>query len=242
MKFLIVTILCCASGVLAGEPEDLAKNRKIYLEKLQEIEQERDAKVRQLTKRYIEILEKTQEDLTKDGKLDAALAVRDEIHRLNPLLKSGGKEKEFGASKQTATEESEKQELKKHPKDAEKFLNHYYKYFSEELSWDEAQKKCQEMGGYLVTISTERELEFVSKVSNNQFIWVGATDVLEEGKWLWVDGKAFDTTLFGSILRTDNKNNQDWLSLRVSKGQRFFDDHWITGKPGVQGYVCEWED
>ena len=67
--------------VLAKDPVDLVKNRKIYLAKLAEIEAERDEKVSNLTSKYVSILKKVQEKRTKVGDLEGALAVKKAIQQ-----------------------------------------------------------------------------------------------------------------------------------------------------------------
>ena len=80
------SILCLFISVLcvAGEPADLAKNRKVYLDKLQEIEAERNQKVADLTKKYLEILEGVKTSYTKKGDLESAIAVKAEIDGYRP--------------------------------------------------------------------------------------------------------------------------------------------------------------
>ena len=92
------------------------------------------------------------------------------------------------------------------------FNGHCYKFAGtdkdEAVPWTEADMKCEELGnGYrLASIHSERESAFIYTMLaeleetkygsqggvQNQF-WFGASD-LEEGKWNYTDGTAFDYT------------------------------------------------
>lgn len=85
MKTMMILCSLFVVSVTAGEPVELESKRKIYLRELAKIEAERDAKVKDLTKRYLKALEATQVAYTKKGDLDAALAVRKAIKQLVPL-------------------------------------------------------------------------------------------------------------------------------------------------------------
>lgn len=70
------------------------------------------------------------------------------------------------------------------PLDAKAFAGHSYKVFEEVLSWKDAQRRCEAMGGHLATISNSAENRFVLNLVKAKFpkpdsqdaIWVGATD------------------------------------------------------------------
>ena len=75
---------------------------------------------------------------------------------------------------------------------------HYYTYVTDSgISWDEASSGAQSMSyggssGYLATITTESEMQFIDSVvfgsgrPDNTF--VGGSDAYQEGVWRWVTG------------------------------------------------------
>jgi hypothetical protein len=89
MKTAILIMLATVTVLAAQEqrePLRILKNRKVYLEELQKINQERDDKVKNLTERYLKVLEGVKVAYTKEGNLEAALAAKKEIEGLKPVL------------------------------------------------------------------------------------------------------------------------------------------------------------
>jgi hypothetical protein len=70
---------------------------------------------------------------------------------------------------------------------AELFEGHCYQLIAEPTGWRDAERDCEQRGGYLVTISSEGELTredfdaeqtFVWNLANQMDVWIGATDGL----------------------------------------------------------------
>lgn len=83
-----------------------------------------------------------------------------------------------------------------HPSDAVLFGKHWYKVFTDRLSWDDAKAECEKLGGYLVCIESPEENLFVKNLAigtdNNARrripYWLGASDVEQERVFRWVNG------------------------------------------------------
>ncbi len=85
------------------------------------------------------------------------------------------------------------------PADAVTFNGHAYKFFPEKLSWTDAKRKCEQLGGHLPVVNDQAENDFLVKLCAGKFsnsdkiggptIWLGATDVENEGDWKLIDGK-----------------------------------------------------
>ena len=62
-------------------------------------------------------------------------------------------------------------QLKRHPETAISFKGNYYSFFAGCITWDDAQKQCKEIGGYLCCVETAEENEFLWKLSGQRSIW-----------------------------------------------------------------------
>jgi hypothetical protein len=73
--------------------------------------------------------------------------------------------------------------------------NHLYKRIDDTMSWHQAKAHCESLGGYLVTITSDQEQDFVfdNLVSDSpQNCWLGATDEEDEGNWRWSNSEKWD--------------------------------------------------
>ncbi|KAK7891331.1 hypothetical protein WMY93_023294 [Mugilogobius chulae] len=59
-------------------------------------------------------------------------------------------------------------------------------------SWQESRKYCQQRGADLIIINNVQEQEFANKVFGLN-VWIGLSDLEEEGVWRWVDGSLLNT-------------------------------------------------
>lgn len=73
---------------------------------------------------------------------------------------------------------------------------HRYAITSDKLNWDEAKQFAIEQGGYLVIIDSNEENSFIREtyritlnVNNEDILWIGLSDVAEEGTFRWVNGE-----------------------------------------------------
>ncbi|XP_058877565.1 C-type lectin domain family 4 member E-like, partial [Acipenser ruthenus] len=114
------------------------------------------------------------------------------------------------------------------PQNWELFNGKCYYFSTDRMNWHSSRDKCTSLGGHLVIIESDGEQRFLSgkvtheaKTSNEeeQSYWIGLTDAVTEGTWLWVDG----TPLIGNVkakfwaTRTNDKgkepddyNGEDW--------------------------------
>jgi hypothetical protein len=75
---------------------------------------------------------------------------------------------------------------------------HYYKRFDTSMGWHRARYFCEDKGGYLVTVTTQAEQDFVwtrfgaaLPTVGAQGLWLGASDEDSDGRWKWVTGEAW---------------------------------------------------
>jgi len=82
------------------------------------------------------------------------------------------------------------------------FQGKKYVFISQNNQWRDANSVAQEMGGHLLTISSQDEQEFIFKFLKSQkterpISWLGISDVLKEGQWRWVTGEEVVYTNWG---------------------------------------------
>ncbi|XP_067340231.1 hepatic lectin-like [Channa argus] len=75
-----------------------------------------------------------------------------------------------------------------------------YYFSSNALSWKESRDDCESREGVLVKIDSREEQRFLEETvrkkmkDNGDRFWIGLTDSVEEGKWVWVDGSPLSTS------------------------------------------------
>jgi hypothetical protein len=114
------------------------------------------------------------------------------------------------------------------------FAGHTYALIQENLTWHVAKHRCEAMGGHLVCIETPVEDEFIGRLCNGKFVWLGGTDELVEGEWRWVTGDRMD---YMNAVFDNHEGAQHhaiyWPSLAR------WDDHFA----GVRlDFICEWDE
>lgn len=125
------------------------------------------------------------------------------------------------------------------PADAAAFEGHRYKVYDVDLPWHEAKARCEAMGGHLACVETQAEQDFIAKLADGRYLYLGATDEAEEGAFVWINGAPWDYTAWYD----DQPNNWDgeehylatyddglWVDV-ASQGDGF----WMP-----IGFICEW--
>lgn len=130
---------------------------------------------------------------------------------------------------------------------------HWYEYISASLSAEDAFLAAQAttfngLQGYLVTITSAGENEFVNFVVDGNLAWLGGSDQGDEGNWTWRNGpeagQAFSYTNWGSGEPNNGGGSvvgENYLQINYSNSQGLWNDH---GAPGfssqTNGYVIEY--
>ena len=99
------------------------------------------------------------------------------------------------------------------PGAALEYSGHHYMIYNDSLTWAEAEEKCEDMGGHLVTITDENEYRFVVNAieedgTQKWHYWLGATDTAQEGDWRWVTGEALREGFTKWDLTSNQPNNK----------------------------------
>ncbi|MGH0138496.1 UNVERIFIED_CONTAM: hypothetical protein FKN15_076927 [Acipenser sinensis] len=100
--------------------------------------------------------------------------------------------------------------------------NKCYYFSNDTMNWNSSHKNCTSMGGHLVIIETVEEQRFLSEkakqILNNTILtmkeelshWIGLTDVVKEGDWLWVDNTTLNSsTVYWATRQHDGGKEPD---------------------------------
>lgn len=126
--------------------------------------------------------------------------------------------------------------LAKHPATAIPFGDHWYLYFPGRITWDEAQRRCQAMGGYLACVETEPEGRFTDAMARRQSVWLGGKRN-PAGQWTWINGAEFRPARWIPGEPSDSGGGENLLE--IINGKQWNDAS--EGSGSNRGYLCEWE-
>uniref|UniRef100_A0A671XI52 C-type lectin domain-containing protein n=1 Tax=Sparus aurata TaxID=8175 RepID=A0A671XI52_SPAAU len=116
-----------------------------------------------------------------------------------------------------------------------------YYFSTDKLTWEQAREKCRRDGADLVKIESEDEDKMVEKEDR---FWIGLTDSVTEGTWLWTDGTPLNKSLtfWGKgqpdNLKGENADGQDCVRMgEISRsGLKWWFDKSCTAP---QKRICE---
>ncbi|WP_270505601.1 lectin-like protein [Eubacterium limosum] len=116
--------------------------------------------------------------------------------------------------------------------------DHDYELYEDFLTWDEAQKRCKELGGHLVTITSQEEQDAViglQKKGKKENYYIGLSDTSQEGNFQWVTGETTNFSLWESGQPDNWQGNENYVHLMpdgkwndVERNQRY-------------GFICEYD-
>lgn len=122
--------------------------------------------------------------------------------------------------------------------DRGEFAGHHYRVVDEDVSWHEAKKRCETMGGYLACIESAEEQAFIAELADGRYLYLGGTDEDEEGEWRWVNGSTWEFTSWlpgqpnnwgGDEHYLATYDGGDWVDV-AAEG----DEYWMP-----TGFICE---
>ena len=111
------------------------------------------------------------------------------------------------------------------------------------MSWDVAFSNAGAsiyagLNGYLVTIASRDELNFVSQITASTTVWLAGRDTVTEGVWLWqagsLSGSVVNPTFWGAG-EPNNYGNEDCMT---SQGSAWNDVPCTIALPYVVEYDC----
>uniref|UniRef100_A0A3Q2XRY0 CD209 antigen-like n=1 Tax=Hippocampus comes TaxID=109280 RepID=A0A3Q2XRY0_HIPCM len=94
-------------------------------------------------------------------------------------------------------------------------------YFVSKLSrtWAESRLDCISRGADLVVINSREEQVFLNGLlGRSKDVWIGLSDHIKEGTWVWVDGTPL-TTEFWQNEQPNNLGNQDCVEIQTKSSR-----------------------
>jgi hypothetical protein len=90
------------------------------------------------------------------------------------------------------------------------YNGHSYYRSTSSMTWTAARQACANMGGYLVTVTTPAENNFIFNLWSDG--WIGLTDEVVEGQWRWVNGEPYTWGNWNSG-EPNNAGNEDYIQF-----------------------------
>ena len=132
------------------------------------------------------------------------------------------------------------------------YNNHYYKIFDDGLTWYEASKRCKELGGHLVTITSQEEQAAIQSIllysgKKKNYYWTAGFSV-EQDNWQWTTNEEFTYTNWAKGEPNNDLGNEFIISIYNSGEWNDCPADGIDHIPDVDffkiknaGFICEWE-
>lgn len=115
---------------------------------------------------------------------------------------------------------------------------HTYKVYPENLTWNEAKEKCENLGGHLITANTPEEQQLVEKITSNYGSnhWLGGK-LDEANVWRWVTGEVIQPQYWAPE-QPDHGLGEPYLGTCTDNG--LWNDYGNVSD-NIDGYILEIE-
>ena len=126
------------------------------------------------------------------------------------------------------------------------YKGHVYELYDKPTSWETAKIVCENKGGHLATITSEKEQKTIEKLvqhGNAKYYNIGATNKDDVTQWKWVTGEAMAYTNWAVGEPNNVSNLERYLSIFTS--DNYFgkwNDTTNFSTAGVSnGFICEYD-
>ncbi len=119
--------------------------------------------------------------------------------------------------------------------------NKKYQVFTDVMTWKEAKAQCEKLGGRLAIVTSQEDNDQLTKLVKEAGLneaWLGATDEVKEGEWVWVDGSPMTFKNWGPGQPNNKQNREHYLLLWGAQNGKWSDqpDRSTEHRPG---FICE---
>ena len=91
-----------------------------------------------------------------------------------------------------------------------------YLWSTNEKNWSDAEEFCVNEGGHLASVTSDAIEEYVMEEMNIKglnAIWIGGTDIHQEGVWQWTDNMPWEFTSWYGAEPNNKGGNEDCLEM-----------------------------
>lgn len=132
------------------------------------------------------------------------------------------------------------------PEDAGYFQGHYYyvQELEEDITWDEAEKYFESLGGHLLIINSQEENDYAFQYMNESgytSAYFGLTDEKNDGEWKWVTGEDVTYTNWASGEPNSESSSENYAMFYYKFTDGKWNDGGITTVGNRNTYLCEWD-
>ncbi|MDP2902682.1 MAG: lectin-like protein, partial [Methylovulum sp.] len=128
---------------------------------------------------------------------------------------------------------------------------HSYKRFDTAETWSQAKDACANQGGYLATITSQNENDWVwSKFGASTGVyegvykgfWLGGSDAATEGQWTWITGELWSYSNWdtGQPDNASGRGGQNYTVMWNYHVGGSWDDGGLPYSDPKTSYLCEW--
>ncbi|MBE5926025.1 MAG: hypothetical protein E7270_03585 [Lachnospiraceae bacterium] len=136
-----------------------------------------------------------------------------------------------------AYKNGKKAAMVKNIKGTKTYNGHAYKYYAMKSTWKDASKACKKLGGYLATITSNKENTITYNLTGGANAWFGLSDAKKEGKYAWVTGERTDYLRMSKEVNNDYAGEEDYFGY--FEGNNWND--YRNDDEKVAGFICEWD-
>lgn len=111
--------------------------------------------------------------------------------------------------------------------------------------WEDARRECIRLGGDLAVVSDTKDQEFFTdhifqNIGTNQSAWIGLTDMMREGTFVWVNGKTAGKTYW----KPNEPNNAmvSWDKSQMGQDCVVIEPPKEPKGDGAEGWINSWDD
>lgn len=118
------------------------------------------------------------------------------------------------------------------------FNGNKYAVVNNKLTWDDAKKFCESLGGHLVTLTTADEDAAVYNLltsTDHYTALLGGTDLTATGEWKWVTDEKWEYENWDE--GEPNSSYEHYLSYHINCGSG-----WNDFDEAEEIFICEWEN
>ncbi len=149
------------------------------------------------------------------------------------------------AKNYSSEEQNKKDKIAATIPDAIEFNEHWYKVIWDDTikDWKSAVQYCRDQNGYLATITTQEENDFLySYITQEGYsnAYFGLSNEESEGTWIWENGEEVTYTNWHSGEPNTDSSSENYAMFYY----QYSDGTWNDGsfKEFEKPFICEWED